>query len=408
MALEGSLQDFDLADILQLIHQQKKTGVLIMKNLEKEVRILFEGGLVVATEGPGTDGLKSIGEALLAAGKISKEILDKLNITLSNTAKTIVSALAETGAVTKEDLLKFLNRNMKESVLGLFKWREGQYRFEPSDVSYEREYTTPVSTEFLIIEGVRRADEWPIIEQRIPDPAIVFEKKEESPSNLRVIDGTDDLSDEGSKKLENSDELQVTQEEMAVYSLVDGSRDVRRIIEMAGVGEFETSKALGNLVSAGLISARTSFESAPVIEESEPTDQLSAETPILVTEEKPRERFALPVPSSRQLLNGGIIGLLVLVMILSMILSRNEIKPLQTLESLFRQMEIYNQIDGVRFAVITYYYANGYLPDSIDALVKDHYISEDTANALENDGIRYIPDNEVGEFRLARPGMNSQ
>ena len=37
MALEGSLKDFGLADIFQLIYVQKKTGTLKMKNASKDI-----------------------------------------------------------------------------------------------------------------------------------------------------------------------------------------------------------------------------------------------------------------------------------------------------------------------------------------------------------------------------------
>ena len=45
MALEGTLKDFSLADIFQLIGLQKKTGVLRLSNESDEVVIAFKDGM---------------------------------------------------------------------------------------------------------------------------------------------------------------------------------------------------------------------------------------------------------------------------------------------------------------------------------------------------------------------------
>ena len=51
MALSGTLKDFGIADIFQLIGNQQKTGALVLKNGAEEVEIGFaEGNIVSATE----------------------------------------------------------------------------------------------------------------------------------------------------------------------------------------------------------------------------------------------------------------------------------------------------------------------------------------------------------------------
>ena len=48
MALRGTLGDFSLADILQLIGLQRKTGVLVLRRGSDEVSIGFDAGRVVS------------------------------------------------------------------------------------------------------------------------------------------------------------------------------------------------------------------------------------------------------------------------------------------------------------------------------------------------------------------------
>ena len=47
MALEGSIKDFSLADIFQLIGIQRKTGILTMRHGDEEVKVSFLNGMVV-------------------------------------------------------------------------------------------------------------------------------------------------------------------------------------------------------------------------------------------------------------------------------------------------------------------------------------------------------------------------
>ena len=47
MALKGTIKDFGVADILQLISQQGKTGVLVLRNEADEVTVTFLNGSVV-------------------------------------------------------------------------------------------------------------------------------------------------------------------------------------------------------------------------------------------------------------------------------------------------------------------------------------------------------------------------
>ncbi|MET0405181.1 MAG: DUF4388 domain-containing protein, partial [Cystobacter sp.] len=50
MALTGTLKDFGIADILQLIGQQQKTGVLALTHKDDSVHVAFKDGNIVKAE----------------------------------------------------------------------------------------------------------------------------------------------------------------------------------------------------------------------------------------------------------------------------------------------------------------------------------------------------------------------
>src|SRR5438270_11977680 len=78
MALSGTLKDFGIADILQLIGQQTKTGVLKLEGAhEQRVEITFANGNVVFASEKRRDKSNLLGNLLLRAEMISEEQLEE-------------------------------------------------------------------------------------------------------------------------------------------------------------------------------------------------------------------------------------------------------------------------------------------------------------------------------------------
>ncbi|MFL5396325.1 MAG: DUF4388 domain-containing protein, partial [Myxococcales bacterium] len=67
MALSGTLKDFGIADILQLIGHQTKTGRLMLKTGNDEVEVYFIDGKVVFASEKARDSKDLLGSLLLRA-----------------------------------------------------------------------------------------------------------------------------------------------------------------------------------------------------------------------------------------------------------------------------------------------------------------------------------------------------
>jgi hypothetical protein len=107
------------------------------------------------------------------------------------------------------------------------------------------------------MEGFRMVDEWPMIRKRITSYDLTFKKVKElaapapKAADADDVDGAlDGMFGEGSKK-----ELPkgIGASEIKVYSLLTDERDVQKLIDLSRLGEFETCKALLNLVEQGYI-----------------------------------------------------------------------------------------------------------------------------------------------------------
>src|SRR5687767_12400830 len=104
MALKGTLKDFGIADIFQLIGQQGKTGVLHLKSKDEEVHISFHEGNVVRAEHVGRKKKDLLGHMLLRADLITEKQLEEALEEQKRTLKRLGDVLIVRGVVTKERL----------------------------------------------------------------------------------------------------------------------------------------------------------------------------------------------------------------------------------------------------------------------------------------------------------------
>src|SRR5260370_22015084 len=100
------------------------------------------------------------------------------------------------------------------------------------------------------MEGLRMVDEWPLIRKRITSYEMTFERLKQMPAGSGG--GEDPLGpdDPFASEFES-----LGREERTIFDLVTPSRDVRKIIDLSCLGEFEACKALCKLVNLEYVRA---------------------------------------------------------------------------------------------------------------------------------------------------------
>jgi hypothetical protein len=253
MALEGTIKDFGLPDIFQLIGLQRKTGILTLKNEKETVTITFENGMVVMADSSAKRLEDRLGHVLVKQSKVSKEKLDEALQTQKATLQRLGHILTTSNAITDKDLKDALHVQVSQIVFKVFRWRDGEYHFLPTDaVDYDRENFNPMSSDFILMEGIRMVDEWPIIEKKIPSMDIVFRSVVEA-SQIEVADPAE--GEPSRNGATSSNNIRLTMEEERIFLKVDGTRTVQAIIDSTGLGEFDVSRVLFDLLNRNIISS---------------------------------------------------------------------------------------------------------------------------------------------------------
>ncbi len=228
MALTGSIKEFGLADILQLIYFQKKTGILEVEGPVDIIKIYFHEGNIVAARSAKRPEENRIGNILIKKGILKEEELKDLLRRQAQSGTRLGSLLIQENLVSREVLVDIITHQITDQIVQMFTWKKGTYEFTPQGVPIDKNLGISLDTQHLLMEGLRIVDEWSIIEGTLTLDT-VFEK------------------------VDKSVEAELSEEEVEALNLVDGENDVSTIIELSGKDDFGISKTLVSLLEKGLI-----------------------------------------------------------------------------------------------------------------------------------------------------------
>ena len=251
MALQGTIKDFGLGDIFQLIGIQRKTGVLTLENGPDTVTIRFVDGHVVGAETKERSVEELLGAVLVRSGRITESQLEEALALQRRTLKRLGHVLVDQRLIAVDDLIDGLRTQSLQIVYRLFRWRTGTFRFRAAErLEYDERHFLPISADTILMEGARMVDEWPIIERRVRSERAVFRRRPASGAPDAVVD---DILDRDQPSPASPGEPVVSAEEREVLALVDGTRSVAQICDRSTMGEFDTWRVLADFVGRGWI-----------------------------------------------------------------------------------------------------------------------------------------------------------
>ena len=281
MALKGTLRDFGLSDIFQLISHQRKTGVLYLEDKGKSVAVTFDEGKVVGAEigSEKTHEKERVGDILVKSGLLESVRLQECLQEQKRTAKKLGVVLTEKNYLTEDIFRQALAFQIKETLFKIFQWSTGTYRFDVGKITYDKQFISPMPAEFILMEAARIIDEWPGVKSKIPSMEMVFaqvagagekilrrSQVRDAARNEKDLDF--DILGEEKPKSFDSDRTVLSPEQEKVFDLVNGRFSVSDIAYRSLLGDFEASKALLDLAGFGLVRPVKVPASTPKTEEA--------------------------------------------------------------------------------------------------------------------------------------------
>lgn len=151
MAVEGNLQAFQLVDVLQLISQQGKTGILTVQGGNDIIAISFLQGKVVAADALNETVEEGLTRVLVEQGLLTPEQVTRITTEYRDGGGRLLDVLVERRQLTRVQVLEALRVQTSRLLERVLQWREGEFKFySGEEVSYEEGFVPIRVDEFLL------------------------------------------------------------------------------------------------------------------------------------------------------------------------------------------------------------------------------------------------------------------
>jgi tetratricopeptide (TPR) repeat protein len=270
--MNGTVSEGSIAGVLRDLYVGRKSGLLNFTRGEERRSVRFHRGNIVHADTNVKE--ERLGETLVGQGLLGSADLKRATGFVLRDKKRLGMVLQELGILTKDQLDDALALHVREILLKVFSWAEGDYTFEEADpdTHLEQDTTLKVSTGEMILEAVRRVEDPDVVRfalgniDRIlglsSDPLLRFQKVTLSPADGYVL------------------------------SRVDGTSSAREIIQMNPAPAEETMKSLFGLLCTGIL------EYLPLPPKTPPKPEPRRAAPPLRPAEPPPAPPAAPVAAT--------------------------------------------------------------------------------------------------------------
>jgi CheY-like chemotaxis protein len=239
-ALSGDLAIVSIADVLLLLQDRGYTGTVNLSHGRARMDIYLGQGRVQFAGAHDVADEFLLGRFLLGGKHITEETLTRALDERKATGATelLGTYLCKQGLLEPASLKKAMARQTSALVFESLRWGSGHFAFHPAtelpQMAADGALDLPVDG--LILEGLRRVEEWRVIEQEIRDFDMTFVRNED--------------------KLAAFGRGQLLREEALIADLVNGRNTVRDLIQISKMGSYDVTQVLFRLLRSKLIRRR--------------------------------------------------------------------------------------------------------------------------------------------------------
>lgn len=166
MGITGNLKTMVLSELLQWLSLGLKTGTLLVQGHGIEKRIYFQDGKIASSSS--TDQREYLGHFLVSHGYITEEELKMAMEVQEESSILLGKILVMINAISESDLLNLMRKKAEESIYEIFLWEEGEFEFIDNEMPDQKMVPLSLGVTGIIMEGLRRLDEWRRIRVAIP------------------------------------------------------------------------------------------------------------------------------------------------------------------------------------------------------------------------------------------------
>lgn len=226
----GGLDETTVPDLFRSLIRSRETAILSLEAPERLDTIFFDRGKIVSAGSSDPD--LSLAAVLLRRGELSLEEFEEASERLAIN-RQMSSILCELGFLTPDELSFSEERKIANIVRDAILFRTGRYSIDfvpevPAEITSQR-----VESERLVMNGVEAVESWSLINRGIG--RLQGALRQATGADTRIFS------------------LDVTEEEMHLYSTLGEPQTLRTLCERSYLSNFETCRTLWALWAVNLI-----------------------------------------------------------------------------------------------------------------------------------------------------------
>ncbi|MCK4303648.1 MAG: DUF4388 domain-containing protein [Candidatus Eisenbacteria sp.] len=244
MGLQGTLQDFGALETFQLIALQQKTGTLEITHEGQRRQFVFENGLLLAAHEAPLRPEGSLVRFLLETRYITEEEA-RAWVTFPNPQPiNPIDLLVKLTDMTIENVSFAYDSFLQTMLDEILTWPRGKFQFNAKKVGIPSKLLGPWKIEGLLMESMRRLDEWADLQAAELPPGLI--------PRMRGGQASRDVQEPFAR---------------ALIKGIDGRRSLQEIVETSAVAGYDLFQAVRQLRDQGLIDMIEWVPSGPWMEQ---------------------------------------------------------------------------------------------------------------------------------------------
>jgi hypothetical protein len=234
MVLSGTLREFILADVMQLLTQQKVTGKLSLNCGNAEGYIIFRDGDIVAAAKEQESFAIKLFSYLTVYQKQPKNKVRELFTKYKDNLAELTRYLEAKNIFTHDELELYAMNMAIDIACSLFLWTSGHYQFDSiKSVDNLIPAGIDIPVENVVMEAMRRIDEWHRMHEAINEETIFIQN--EVQAELPEYNSPDD------------------DPSIYLYHRIDGTSSVKDFLTDSFLTEYKIYETLYTLVQSEAI-----------------------------------------------------------------------------------------------------------------------------------------------------------
>jgi hypothetical protein len=226
MPLNGDVKTFPLAAIVQMVHDERKTGILAVSTPRRRMSIYFREGKIIHVRG-NTDKELKLGALLKANNLITEDRLEDMLAVSKAMEKRLGTVLLEREYIEFDKLVSIIQLQFKEGVANMLSWDDAKFTYIDGLDGYTAEIKCEVDPVRLVQEAKKREE----FKGLIPNDQVVFQINPKVDTTKSVHAARD----------------------LRVLLLLDGRRTVAQLIKETGYSRLAAYRSLSKLYAQNAI-----------------------------------------------------------------------------------------------------------------------------------------------------------